>query len=143
MKLVNVASNWPAAFFDSAMITGMTLLFSAVVFALTHVELAVIAESITTDLGVQVASLAIVFAVFEIYTVTCRTFFAKTLGEWVFDSRLGTVDDQKKFSYPFKVAWRTLLITVTGFVLLPALSTVFGVDIAGALSGVKLFAERK
>ncbi len=140
-RLQPASSNWPAALFDSAMIAGMTLLFSAVVFALTKVEVSSLLETLATDFGVQMASLAIVFAVFEIYTVTCRTFFAKTLGEWVFDSRLGNYEDQAKLSYPFRVAFRTFLITITGFVVLPALSSAFGKDLAGSLSGVKLYSE--
>ena len=143
VRLVEASSNWPASFFDMAMVAGITLLFSAVVFALTHVDLAVLIESLQTDFGVQTSTVAVVFAVLEIYTVATRTFFGKTLGEWVFDSRLGMPQEQTTFFYPFKVAWRTFVIALTGFVVLPALSSLIGEDIAGILSGVKLYSEKK
>lgn len=139
----NIGFSWAAAIFDSAMILGMTLLFSAVVFALTMVELSTVYDTIMTDGGVQLASFLIVFAVFEIYTVACRTFFAKTLGEWVFDVRLGMPAEQLKFLYPFKVALRSFLVTITGFILLPVLSSAFGKDLAGALTGVRLMCEKR
>lgn len=142
VRLQEIASNWPASFFDMAMVAGITLLFSAVVFALIQVDLTVLIESLQTDFGLQSSTVAVVIAVLEIYTVATRTFFGKTLGEWVFDSRLGTPAEQATFSYPFKVAWRTFVIAFTGFFILPTLSSLIGEDLAGMLSGVKLYAEK-
>ncbi|MBK9294344.1 MAG: RDD family protein [Oligoflexia bacterium] len=139
----NISFSWSAAVFDAAMILGMTLLFSAVVFALTMIELTTIYDALITDVGIQVAAVLIVFAVFEIYTVGSRTFFGKTLGEWVFDIRLGQPEQQLRFSYPFRVALRSFLVTITGFVLMPVLSSAFGKDIAGILTGAKLMCEKR
>jgi hypothetical protein len=45
-------------------------------------------------------------------------------------------------SYPLKVAIRSLLNIVTGIVLLPLVSAMLGRDVAGQLSGVKLYRQR-
>jgi uncharacterized RDD family membrane protein YckC len=135
--------SWPSAIFDTAIIAGLCLLFTAAVFALTKAEINTIVEGVQTDLGLQLATFLIVFAVTQVYTVACRAYFGKTLGEYVFDTRLGKPDEQKSAFYPFKVSFRTLLLIGTGFVLPPVLSSAFRKDLAGALSGVSLYSENE
>ena len=142
-KLSPVAVNWPAALFDAAMILGMGLLFSAVVFALTKIDLNDLGAMLKNETGAQIATYLLLLAVFEIYCVSCRSFFGKTLGEWAFDCRLGDAHDQESIFYPLAVAWRTLIIALTGFIALPLLSTLLGRDIAGVLSGVSVYSERR
>jgi hypothetical protein len=141
-NFVPIAVNWPAALFDAAMILGLGLLFSAVVFALTKIDLSELISMLKDEGGAQIATLLLIVAVFEIYCVTCRSFFGKTLGEWAFDCRLGLPQEQMSLLYPIKVAWRTLVIALTGFICLPILSTILDQDVAGLLSGVMLQSEK-
>ena len=140
---VTVAASWPASIFDSTMILGMTLLFSAVVFAVTGISLSDLGDMLRNDPAAQLASVVLLICVLEIYAVGCRTFFSMTLGEWAFDYRLGTPEDQQTTVYPVMVAWRALLITLTGFVVLPAISSIVKRDVTGLLTGVDLYAEKR
>jgi len=142
-QLIPVAASWPAAVFDTTMVLGLTLIFSAAVFAVTHIYISNLILMIQTDGAAQAATAAMIISVFEIYSVTCRTFFGKTLGEWTFEYRLGSYAQQQQVLYPLKVAWRGLVTAITGFVLLPALSTVLRKDVAGILSGTSVFLEKR
>ena len=142
-KYISIAVSWPAALFDAAMIVGLGLLFSAVVFALTKIDLGDLTSMLRDEAGAQIAAFLLIVAVFEIYCVTCRSFFGKTLGEWAFDCRLGSPQDQKSLVYPLQVAWRTLIIAATGFIFLPIASTIFDRDLAGLVSGVSLQLEKR
>ena len=138
-----VPAAWPGAIFDATMILGMALIFSAAVFTITKIDLSQLIEMLKTDTPSQWACFFIVFCVFEIYTVACRTFFGKTLGEWVFDYRLGTPADQERPAYPLRVAVRSLILSMTGFILFPVLNSLFGEDLLGRLTGVSLFMEKR
>ena len=80
-------------------------------------------------------------AVLEMFLIISRSFFGRSLGEWTFDMQLGEDEQIEKASYPFQVLFRNLLILGTGFVLLPLLSLLTGKDIAGKLSGVRLYRQ--
>ncbi|MDZ4678130.1 MAG: hypothetical protein SGI74_11560 [Oligoflexia bacterium] len=141
--LTPVAVSWTVGLFDSAMVLGLTLIFSTVVFALTQIEFGDLRFMMETEGGAQLASIVLLIAVFEIYSITCRTFFGKTLGEYAFDFRIGAPHEQQYLLYPLKVALRTFLVAITGFVLLPIISTIVKRDVAGMMSGVSLYAEQR
>ncbi len=73
------------------------------------------------------------------YMVTVRSAQGSTIGEWVCDLRLGQPQERLRTSYILRVAWRSTLILLTGLVTFPLLSLLFGKDIAGHLSGLRLF----
>lgn len=137
-----LAASWPASIFDSTMVLGLTLIFSAVVFAITGIDMANLMDILESEGTAQLGSLILLFAIFEIYTVACRTFFGRTVGESMFQCRLGTEADQERILYPLQVAWRSLVIALTGFIILPALSTFLDQDLAGLLSGLSLYSEK-
>jgi hypothetical protein len=143
LLLKPVAVSWPASIFDSTMILGLALLFSAVVFAVTRIDLADFFEMLRTDGASQFATALLLLAVLEIYFVACRSFFGKTLGEWAFEYRLGTPAQQSRAAYPLKVAWRALLVAVTGFIVLPLISTFSKRDVTGILTGVSLYSDQQ
>jgi hypothetical protein len=138
-----VATGWSAAIFDSTMVLGLVLIFSAVIFAVTKIDFSQLMEMLQTEGTAQFGALVLLISVYEIYTVTCRTFFGKTVGESVFEFRLGTHSAQQKILYPIQVAWRSFAIALTGFIVLPILSTILNQDLAGILSGVSLYSEKK
>lgn len=73
------------------------------------------------------------------YMVLTRGFLGMTVGEWTCDLRLGQPRERLEIQYVLKVAIRTTLVLLTGFIPLPLLSLIFGVDLAGKLTGLKLF----
>lgn len=81
-----------------------------------------------------------VFAVFAwIYLITARVFMGSSIGEWACDLRLGQPQERLASMYALRVVLRCSLILVTGVVTLPLLSLLTGQDIAGAISGLRLF----
>ncbi|WII71082.1 RDD family protein [Bdellovibrio sp. 22V] len=74
-----------------------------------------------------------------VYMVAIRSFMGSTIGEWACDLRLGQPHERLKSGYLFRVALRSTLILLTGIVTLPILSLILGRDIAGILSGLRLF----
>jgi hypothetical protein len=143
VNLEPVATGWPAAIFDSTMVLGLMLIFSAIIFAITKIDLSQLMEMLQSEGSAQFGAIVLLTSVYEIYTVTSRTFFGKTVGESVFEYQLGNSQAQDRAIYPLQVAWRSLVIAMTGFVVLPLLSTIINQDLAGLLSGVSLYSEKR
>lgn len=74
-----------------------------------------------------------------IYMVTLRVLIGSSVGEWACDLRLGQPHERLKSFYPFRVAFRESLILATGLITLPLLSLLSGRDVAGRISGLKIF----
>lgn len=74
-----------------------------------------------------------------LYMITTRFFIGSSIGEAACDIRLGKPRERMSSLYFFKVVIRATLVIATGIVVLPLLSLLFGKDIAGSLSGLKLF----
>lgn len=73
------------------------------------------------------------------YLVFMRVFMGASIGEWTCDLRLGEPLQRFKFSYLFRVILRTTVVVGSGLILLPILSLLFSRDIAGDISGVKIY----
>lgn len=76
---------------------------------------------------------------FWAYLVVTRIFMGASLGEWSCQLRVGQPTQRMKSSYALRVIGRTTVILLTGVVLLPLLSLIFEKDLAGEISGVKLY----
>lgn len=74
-----------------------------------------------------------------LYMITTRFFIGSSIGEAACDIRLGEPQERLSAWYFFRVVLRATLIVVTGVVVMPFLSLVFGRDIPGILCGLKLF----
>jgi hypothetical protein len=74
-----------------------------------------------------------------VYMITCRAFAGASLGEWAFDLRLGQPHERMQSLYVLRVIFRLMLILLTGLFPLPLLSLISAHDIAGALTGLKLY----
>lgn len=73
------------------------------------------------------------------YMISIRSLMGSTIGEWSCDLRLGQPHERLQAGYVFRVALRSTLILLTGVITLPILSLAFGRDVAGVLSGLRLF----
>lgn len=74
-----------------------------------------------------------------VYLIAVRSVMGSTIGEWACDLRLGQPHERLQTSYILRVVLRSTVILATGVVTLPILSMLFGKDIPGSLSGLKLF----
>ena len=73
------------------------------------------------------------------YLVFMRVFMGASIGEWTCDLRLGEPLQRFEFSYLFRVILRTTVVVGSGLILLPILSLLFSRDLAGDISGVKIY----
>lgn len=141
-RLIAATVSAQAAILDAVVVTAVTLLFLVSLVLVTKIEVLSVILSAQTDMTTQMSLGLLFLAVLQMYVVVARSFFGRTLGEWTFDYQLGTDEDHKKAMYPFKVAWRSMVVILTGVIVLPILSWITGQDLAGRLSGVRLYQQR-
>lgn len=132
----------PSAFLDFVIVMALSLVFLVALLTVTKVDLNVVLRNLSRDQMTQIALGIMFVAVMQMYVVIARSFFGSTLGEWTFDLQVGADEEQQKESYPLRVAFRSLLTTITGLILLPFISAILRRDIAGSLSGAKLYRQR-
>lgn len=135
------ASSWSfsAALLDTMLVVAFSLLCMIAMLVITKVDLISNISNPDTQ-GFIYASLAALFATVSfIYLTANRLFMGFTPGEWAFDQQLGSSTEHNTATYSLKVMWRSILTIATGFVLLPLLSLISNKDVAGILSGAKLY----
>lgn len=128
-----------AFIFDGLVVAGLSSLFTGVVLAVTDVGLEAVIESAQTDAWTMASLVLLVLSVVQLYLILARSFFGATLGEWALDLSMGSPRQHQSAWFPIAIAWRSLLVMITGFVTLPVLSLLFRRDLAGWVSGVKLY----
>lgn len=74
-----------------------------------------------------------------VYLITVRSIMGSTIGEWACNIRLGQPHERLRSNYILKVALRSTLILASGVVTLPLISLLIGKDLAGIISGLRLF----
>jgi hypothetical protein len=141
-KLEPATASFPSAALDLIVVTALALVFLVALLTVTKVDSNAVLRNISADLMTQISLSVLFVAVMQMYVVIARAFFGCTLGEWTFDFQVGNDQEQALESYPFKVVARSLLTTLTGLVLLPVISSMIGRDIAGRLSGARLYRQR-
>lgn len=73
------------------------------------------------------------------YLIFMRVFMGATIGEWTCGLRLGQPLERFHFSYLLRVMLRTTAVLATGIFMLPLISLFFTRDIAGDISGLKIY----
>ncbi len=127
---------------DSVLVTSLSLIFTVSLLYVTQVSVPLFLSNLKSDLPTQLSFGVLYLSLYQMYVVVTRSFFGSTLGEWTFEHQLGNEKDQKRGLYPLKVVWRSLIIVMTGFVVLPLLSFIFRKDIIGFFSGLDLYKRR-
>ena len=97
--------------------------------------------SLTQVIHTQSLQLALAltwFGFYASYLLVLRVFLGCTLGEWSCGLRLGEPRHLLSPNYSLRVHLRLVISLATGVIILPVLSLLFGVDIAGKLSGLPL-----
>lgn len=131
--------NLVSGFLDGMVVAGVSVILLVAILAITRVNLVGLLSNAHTDMAVQLNLLLLFVAVLQMYMLISRSFFGATLGEWAFDLQMGSNADRAKLTYPLKVAWRTLLVSISGLIILPLLSAVTGRDLAAPFTGLQLY----
>jgi hypothetical protein len=132
-----LAANFPAALVDGLIVAGFSILCLVSILVVTNVNLVGLLTSTTTDVSARIHLGLLGLFVLHFYLLVSRSFFGASVGEWAFETGLGTQDQRDRLLYPLQVLWRTVLCTGTLF-LLPILSWLIGRDVLAILSGVSL-----
>lgn len=119
-----------AAMIDMLLLLGMCCVFLIVFLKIVHTPMT---KSLFLDF-----SIVFILGSWMYMTVT-RFFIGASLGEATCDLRLGRPQDRLSSIYFVKVLLRTTLVVITGICTLPLVSLAIGKDVAGSLTGVKLF----
>lgn len=130
--------NFSSALLDSMLVIAASLLCMIILLIVTKVDLIGNLTHPDNDGMIYIATAAMFATVSFIYLVVNRVFMGYTPGEWAFDQRIGLPSQTNTAAYALKVAARSALVIVTGFVIFPIVSAVLGKDIAGNITGAKL-----
>ncbi len=131
-----------AAVLDFILCLATSMLFLVSVLAITKVNLVAILSVDPYRFWTLVSLVVLLIGVSHVYMILTRSFFGRSLGEWAFDLKLGSEEDLNQTLYPLKVAWRMFLLTVSGFIVFPLLSLIFGTDTLGRLTGLRLYIKK-
>ncbi len=137
-RLKEIPCSFVSGMLDTMVVAGLSLLFLVSLLAITNVDLIALLFNASTAVSAFVQLSLLFCFVTTLYYLTARGIFGATLGDWAFDQQLGTDDDRAFIAYPILVLWRSVLNTITGFIFFPVLSKIWGKDILGVLSGLKL-----
>jgi len=136
--LVPVAVNFSAALIDAMVVAGISTILLVCIITITHINLVAMLSNASTDTATQKNLVFLFLAVLQMYMLVSRAFFGSSLGEWAFETQLGTDEQQRQLYYPALVLWRSLFITFTGLLPLPLLSFAFKRDLGKYVSGLQL-----
>ncbi|MBX9767857.1 MAG: hypothetical protein K2X47_11345, partial [Bdellovibrionales bacterium] len=137
--LIETPFHMGAAIFDALVVVGLTCLFAVALLLITGTDLNIILTNARTDLATQLGIGLLVLSVFALYSIIGRAFCGMTLGEWTFDLQVGSEGEQMRAWYPLAITLRWILLVATGLVVFPLLSAIFGKDLLGRATGVKLY----
>jgi hypothetical protein len=137
--LVSVAVNFSAALIDAMVVAGISTILLVCIITITQINLVAMLSNASTDTATQKNLVFLFLAVLQMYMLVSRAFFGATLGEWAFDTQLGTETQQRKLTYPLQVMARSLIVTFTGLLTIPLLSFAFKRDLGKYVSGLQLF----
>lgn len=137
-----VAINAGSAILDFATVFLLGFCFVVALVYFTNVD--IMKMLMSSELGARTTTeLGLLFCgVTLFYYMLARGLFGSTLGEWAFDVQLGSEKERAHLMYPFQVLFRTLVIMVTGVILVPLVSLGFGKDMAYYFSGLKLYSRQ-
>ncbi len=128
-----------AAGLDAMLITAAFLMTMIAMLSITKIDLFLNLSHPETSGLIYLATGLLFATVTFIYMVINRAFLGFTPGEWAYDQRCGQEADLQNLSYIPRLALRSLVVMLTGFITMPLLSYLFNKDMAGQLSGVNLY----
>ena len=138
-ELQAVPAHMGSAILDAMVAAGITTILLVAILAITRINLLGMLSHPATSLRTELTLGLLFVAVIEMYMLTARSVFTASLGEWAFDLQLGSYESQKNPYYPVRVAWRLVVLTFSGFVVLPLLSFLFRRDLLSYVTGLRIY----
>ncbi len=127
-----------AAILDGLLVTASALMCMMIVLVVTQVDLFSNLSNPDTEGLIYLATLSLFAGVSFVYMVITRVFMGMTPGEWAYDLRIGKPQEQGSVLFTFQIVLRQILVTLTGFILLPLISLLMGKDVTGKILGLSL-----
>ncbi len=127
-----------AGIIDFMLVIAIQIACLMIVLTVTNTSIEALFINSETDYMLLFALLTQLSGISFMYLLVSRAFLGFTAGEWVFDQRLGLPSEQKHMNYIFRVATRSLVAIITGFLVFPFLSLVFNKDVLGEILGIPL-----
>lgn len=134
-----VSANLAAGILDAMVTAGISTILLVCILAITRINLIGMLSNAHTGATTQFQLALLFLAVLQIYMLTARSMFGASLGEWAFDLQVGSDDEQRRVFYPLQVAWRMVVVTATGIIVLPVLSLIVGRDLTKYVTGLQLY----
>lgn len=126
-------------FLDGLLILAASLLCMIIMLMVTKVDLLANLSNPDQEGFIYAATLALFVGVSFLYMTVNRYFLGYTPGEWASEMRIGRPGETGTVGFALRISARQILTMVTGFALLPILSLVTRIDIAGRLTGARLY----
>ena len=133
------AWSWLASFIDALILVSISCIFLVVFSWVMQTGAGSILRELRTETSLAENFLQVFVLSSGIYMISLRVLMGSTIGEWACDLRIGRLQDRLQHRYALQVILRETLIIATGVITLPLLSLIFGRDLAGKVSGAKLF----
>lgn len=124
---------------DTMLVLALILSSLMSVLIITKVDIIKILSENPTDLEIWLSLPIMTLVLTLAYMSLSRIFLDATLGELIFDIRVGTEEQRESTSFSLLILARSILSILTGFVTLPIASLIMNKDYLGSLSGVKLY----
>lgn len=137
-----VSQGIPSSMIDAIVIGGLSLICMVLLSFILKIDMMRLLFDPRTSSTAGLQLLVLFGGTTQIYMLTSRSLFGMTLGEWAFDLQLGKPQQQISVKYPILVMWRTFLVTITGFILIPLLSLIFKKDLFSYVTGLQLYKKR-
>ncbi len=130
---------WFSATVDALVLVSLSCFFMVLFsFLMKTSPSSVVALFLKNQNLISILAMLFVVTVWS-YLIFMRAFMGASIGEWACDLRLGEPVQRFRLSYLAKVVLRTTLIMISGIIVIPLLSVVFGRDLAGDISGLKIY----
>lgn len=123
---------------DTMLILAGGLISMIILLLVTKADLIKALTSEAADPVIYGATLSVFAMVALIYYVAMRVFIGFTPGEWAFDQRIGTEKEQQNPYFALKIVFRSCIVILSGFIILPIISLLMGKDLTGQMTGASL-----
>lgn len=131
--------SFSAAMLDAMLVIAASLLCMIILLVITKVDLITNLTNPDAQGLIYVATASLFATVSFIYLTLNRIYLGWTPGEWAFDQRVGKPEELNSASYSLRIVARSLVVIFTGFIVLPILSAILNKDLAGSLTGARLY----
>ncbi|MBC7456973.1 MAG: metalloendopeptidase [Bdellovibrionaceae bacterium] len=124
---------------DGMLVMAAFLMSLILMLSITKIDMILNLTHPETSGMVYLATAALFAMVTFVYMAVNRAILGYTPGEWAFDQQCGQNEENESVMFMLKIAFRTVVVMATGFVVMPFLSYLFNKDMAGDITGAQLY----